>query len=233
MTSNHPGDLLPPSFCVTGAANDLLFTQDGKQYIDLLSGSGTVFLGHANRAIAARVQRQLDAVWSTGAVPTCVGLEAKAAVDRLVPASHQLAVLYSTGMEAAEFALRVARQASGRRGVIGFDGSMHGKSMATARLAWPNELVTLPDFHRLPYLQSQTEPAILEQLMSVLREESTSAVFIEPLLGSSGGHIPSRDFMTQVASLCARHGTLLVLDEILTGFYRTGSRFLHQDWGIT
>ena len=231
--SYYPADVLPQQFCVTRGANDLLFTEDGKQYIDLLSGSGTVFLGHANPAIARAVTLQLDALWGTGAVPTRVGNEARAAVEEFFPPSHGLAVFYSTGMEAVEFALRVARQVTGKKEVVGFNGCMHGKSMATARLGWPNALATLPDFHSLPYLPERSEGEILESVRSTLATESIAAVFLEPLLGSRGGYIPSRPFAEQVSSLCAERGSLLIVDEIFTGFFRTGSPFLHRELGLT
>lgn len=231
--SYYPPDVLPPGFCVVHGANDLLFTEDGEQYIDLLSSSGTVFLGHANPAIVRALKEQMDALWGTGAVPTRVGGEARAAVEEFLPPSHGLAVFYSTGMEAVEFAIRVARQATGRKGVVGFHGCMHGKSMAAARLGWPNTLATLPDFHSLPYLPDRSEDAILQDVRSALATGSVAAVFLEPLLGSRGGHIPSRHFAEQLSSLCAEHGSLLVMDEIFTGFYRTGSLFLHQELGIT
>lgn len=228
-----PPDVLPQGFRVTRGANDLLFTEDGKQYIDLLSGSGTVFLGHANAAIAGRIKEQLDVLWNTGVLPTRLAIEARSAVEQFLPSSHGLAALYSTGMEAVEFAVRVARRATGRKGIVGFDGSMHGKSMAAARLGWPNDLATLPDFQSLPYLPHQAEEAILEQVRRALAPGSVAAVFLEPLLGSRGGYIPSRQFAVHLAGLCAEYGSLLVVDEIFTGFHRTGPSFLHHDLGVT
>jgi acetylornithine/succinyldiaminopimelate/putrescine aminotransferase len=229
----YPPDVLPRGFCVVRGDNDLLITEDGRQYIDLLSGSGTVFLGHANPVIARHIKAQLDVLWNTGAVPTRLAAEVWAAVEGFLPPSHRLAVLYSTGMEAAEFAVRVARHVTGRKGLIGFNGAMHGKSMATARLGWPNALATLPDFHTLSYLPEQEEPAILENVRATLATGTIAAVFLEPLLGSRGGHLPSPAFAAQLAALCVEHGALLVVDEIFTGFYRTGSVFLHHDLGIT
>ncbi|MBI4342467.1 MAG: aminotransferase class III-fold pyridoxal phosphate-dependent enzyme [Candidatus Omnitrophica bacterium] len=231
--SYYPPDVLPQGFRVIRGANDLLFTEDGKQYIDLLSGSGTVFLGHANPAITRTIKEQLDTLWSTGAVPTCIASEAWTAVEAFLPTSHRLAVLYSTGMEAVEFAVRVARQVTGRKGLIGFNGCMHGKSMAAARLGWPNQLATLPDFHSLPYLPEEQEEVILEHARDLLATGSIAGVFLEPLLGSRGGHIPSRRFVEQLSSLCGEHGSLLVLDEIFTGFHRTGPVFLHHELGVT
>lgn len=230
--SYYPPDTLPPGFCITSGANDVFVTSDGKQYIDLLSGSGTVFLGHGNRAIARRLQSELESVWNVGALRTRARDQAWAAVESFFPDSYELAVMYSTGMEAVEFAIRVARQATRRREVVGFNGSMHGKSMATARLGWPNSLVTMPDFHSLTYLPEVSEEEVLDRVGRLVATDRVAAVFLEPLLGSRGGHIPSREFALQLAKTCADHGTLLVVDEIFTGFYRTGEPFLHQALGL-
>jgi acetylornithine/succinyldiaminopimelate/putrescine aminotransferase len=228
-----PPSVLPQDFSVNRGENDVLFASDGKRYIDLLSGSGTAFLGHANPAIVSALKQQLDLLWNTGVIPTSLGAQVRAAIEEHFPRTHGLAVLYSTGMEAAEFAIRVARQATGRKAIVGFDGSMHGKSMAAARLGWPNELVTLPDFHRLPYLPQLTEEVILTQVEAVVASSPVAGVFLEPLLGSRGGHIPSRRFVEQLATLCQGCGTLLVMDEIFTGFGRTGTPFLYTEMGVT
>ncbi|HJP03280.1 MAG TPA: aminotransferase class III-fold pyridoxal phosphate-dependent enzyme [Planctomycetota bacterium] len=226
------GDALPRSFQIARAADDLLFTPEGEAYIDLLSGGGTVLMGHARPAIVRRVQEQLELLWNTGAVPIGLRAQAAEAVQGLLPAHLRLAVLYSTGMEAAEFALRMARHLTGRRDAVGFDHSMHGKSQATAALGWPNALATLSDFHRLPYLPEADEQGVLERLRTTLEAREVAAVFLEPLLGSHGGHVPTRAFGEALSELCTAHGTLLVVDEVLTGFHRCGPPFLHPDLGL-
>jgi acetylornithine/succinyldiaminopimelate/putrescine aminotransferase len=231
--SFFPLDVLPQGFCVARGANDLLITEDGKEYIDLLNGSGTVFLGHGNPAIARKIAEQLGVLWNTGAIPTRIVGEARAAVDKFFPESHRLAILYSTGMEAVEFAIRVARRITGRKGIVGFNGTMHGKSMAAARLGWPNELATLPDFHSLTYLPEHSEDEVLADVRKTLASGSIAAVFLEPLLGSRGGYIPSRRFAEQLSGLCVEHGSLFVMDEIFTGFHRTGTPFLYHELGVT
>ena len=231
--SFYPSDVLPEGFCVGRAANDLLFTEDGREYIDLLGGSGTVLLGHAHPAIAGAIKEQLDKLWCTGVLPARVALDARDAIEYFLPPSQRLAALYSTGMEAVEFALRVARHATGRKAVVGFNGSMHGKSLAAARLGWPNTLASMPDFHSLAYLPEKTEAAILDDVRADLASGSVAAVFLEPLLGSRGGYIPSPAFAGQLAEACVATGTVFVMDEIFTGFYRTGPLFLHQDLGVT
>jgi 4-aminobutyrate aminotransferase-like enzyme len=217
---------------ISKAENDLVVATDGRKYIDLMTGCGTVFLGHNNPAITTPVQKQLEEIWNTGALATPIRVRASELVDAFVPPQHRLAALYSTGMEAAEFAMRIARIATGRNGVLGFDGCMHGKSTATAYLGWENERVRLPDFHRLPYVSTHSEEAILDMLLRTLSDGSIAAVFLEPLQASSGGHLASPAFYKNIAGLCARYGTLLVVDEILTGFYRTGEPFLFRKLDI-
>jgi acetylornithine/succinyldiaminopimelate/putrescine aminotransferase len=219
-------------FRIARAINDLLFDDDGRQYVDLLCGFGSVFLGHCNPAIRARVEEQLGKVWATGRLATAASADSRKLVETFFPPTHQLACLYSTGMEAAEFALRVARVATNRPGVIGFEGSTHGKSMATAYLGWHNDQVSLPEFHRLPFVTSESEAKILSLLAAKLSTRSVSAVFIEPVHGSGNGHSASSDFYRQVSRLCAEHGTLCVFDEILTGFYRNGEAFCFEAFGL-
>lgn len=211
---------------IARAENDLLFAEDGGRYIDLFSAHGTAWLGHANRAVAAAIAEQLQRVWIVGGLETAVAVEAKAMIERFFPATHGLAALYSTGMEAAEFSIRVARRVTGKNGVVGFENSMHGKSLATSYLGWDNkDGVSLPDFHRVPFLQRWSEEEVLRHLAEVLERHPVSAVFVEPLQGCGGGHMASNAFHTEVSRLCRKANALLVFDEILTGFYRTGTPF--------
>ena len=217
---------------VARAEGDRLITEAGQTYIDLFCGAGTVFLGHAHPAITAAVHEQLDRAWITGVLPTAIAERARTRIESFFPASYATAGLYSTGMEAAEFAMRLARVATGRRGYAGFDGSMHGKSVATASLGWPNDLVRADDFHRLPS-PAHREAESLDRLRSLLSSRTIAAVFLELLQASSGGYCLPAGFVHEVARLCSEHGTLLVADEILTGFHRTGGCFLYQSYRIT
>ena len=218
---------------IIGAENDILFAADGQRYIDLFSAHGTTWLGHGNKDIAAAIAGQLQSIWISGGLETPVFLEAKSMVEGFFPPSHGVRGLYSTGMEAAEFAIRLARVVTRKNGVVGFEKSMHGKSLATAYLGWDNrDNVSLPCFHRLPFVQSCPEEEILRRLKEVLTGNPVSALFIEPLQGSGGGHMASKRFYEEVSSLCRAHDVLLVFDEILTGFYRTGPPFFFSEMGF-
>lgn len=218
---------------IVRAENDLLFDAAGKSYVDLFSGHGATWLGHAHPGIAAAVARQLECVWIAPGFALPAVQEATALVEGFFPASHELASFFSTGMEAAEFALRQARIHTGRAQVLGFERGMHGKSLATASLGWENPSgVRLPDVSRLPFLASHSEAEILEQARNALGTGRVAALFAEPIQGCGGGRIASPSFYDGLAGLCAKHGTLLVFDEILSGFHRTGPPFVFSELGF-
>lgn len=218
---------------IVRAENDILFAEDGQAYIDLFSAHGTAWLGHANPAVAARVAEQLERLWVTGGLETPASSDAKALVEQWFPGTHRVAGLYSTGMEAAEFALRVARVVTQRNGAVGFERSMHGKSLATSCLGWENhDGVRIADFHRLPFVPHGPEDKILAELDDTLSTGRISAVFVEPLQGIGGAHMASGTFYREAARLCAAHGALLVFDEILTGFHRSGPPFFFSGLGV-
>ena len=215
------------------AVNDLLYAEDGQCYVDLFSAHGAVFLGHAEPSIARAIAQQLERIWLAGGLDTPLTSVARSAVESFFPGDFALAGLYSTGMEAAEFALRFARVITGRRGVIGYENSMHGKSMATAFLGWDNhDGLHLPDVHRLPFLQRHSEAEILQETQAVLAEGSTGAVFIEPMQGSAGALAGTPQFYREIGRLARQYDALLVVDEILTGFHRTGPAFCFMDLGL-
>jgi acetylornithine/succinyldiaminopimelate/putrescine aminotransferase len=217
--------------CIVTADNDILVDDKGRRYIDLFTGHGATWLGHCNPEARAAVAEQLGKIWLSGALRTPVLAEATALVESFFPASHFLAALYSTGMEAAEFALRIARGITRRNGVVGFARSMHGKSLATAQLGWDNQN-DVPWLRRLPFVPVAPEDEILRRLGAALACGEVGAVFIEPLQGSGGGHAASAAFCREVARLCRQQGAILIFDEILTGFHRTGPAFWFAELGF-
>lgn len=206
---------------IVSADNDLLVDATGHCLIDLFSANGAALLGHAQPAIAAAVKAQLDAVWLTGGLPTPALDAARAAIEAVLPASLACAGLYSTGMEAAEFAMRIARVHTGRGDFIGFGHSMHGKSALTAALGWADAPAS-PRVHRLSPWHAVPLEALLQEVDACLSQHPVAAMFFEPVLGSGGGHVAPAALCEALAGLCRRHGSLLVVDEILSGLHRTG-----------
>ena len=197
--------------------NDLLYDGTGKPYIDLHNGFGAVFMGHSHPSITQALVAQAESLWTCGGASTAVYHQASQALADAFGGRFKTASLHSTGMEANEFVLRYARVVTGKSGWVGFDGSMYGKSQATASLAWPNgSLPSLVDCHRLPFPRIQTEASVLLQLEALLQCKSIGAVLIEPILGSSGGVAASAEFCQAAARLARSFGALVV---VLTRFY--------------
>ena len=215
---------------IVSATHDTLTDASGHRLIDLFSANGAALLGHAHPDIAAAIKAQLDGVWLTGGLPTPAHDQAKDALEALLPASLGLACFYTTGMEAAEFAMRMARVHTGRTDFVGFSHAMHGKSAATAALSWDNAQ-TLPHVHRLASPGPGMQAEVLAQVAQCLQSHPVAAVFIEPVMGTGGGYVVSADFCDQLIALCHANGALLVMDEILTGFYRTGPLWTFMDLG--
>ena len=203
----------------------LLVDVDGRQWIDLISGFGAVFLGHAYPSTVSALQAQAAKLWACGRLPT----PDDAVVDELIapwlPTGLRTSAVLSTGMEAAELALRVAATHTGRGEFIGLARSMHGKSAMTAALCWENAPLTAAAMHTLPFVDTIDEDALLELLRLRLASQRIAALFIEPIQGSNAGHAASHRFYNEAARLCREQGSLLIADEILTGLWRTGDPF--------
>lgn len=213
----------PPVFA--SGQGSLLRGCDGTQWTDLVSGFGAVFLGHGHPTVVGSMAQQLDRLWACGRNPTAGQAAVDALMARLLPPGLVSAGLVSTGMEAAEFALRIAAVETGRQEFLAFGRSMHGKSALTASLCWPNAPVRLGAEGTLPFIDEASEDEVLSRLEDRLRARRIAALLLEPLQGSNAGHQASARFCEQAMALCRAHGTLFLMDEILTGLHRTGAPF--------
>lgn len=213
-------------------SGSLVYTEDGRTLVDLAMGFGAAFLGHAHPAVTAGLQRQAGELLSCGRLPTQGKARVEALVSSLLPPGMKLGGLCSTGMEAAEFAMRVAATHTGRREFAGFARSMHGKSAMTAGLCWQNAALRPENLHTLAFEPDVDEPAMLVALEKRLGGRDIAALMVEPIQGSNGAREASADFYRQAIALCREHGTLCVFDEILTGLYRTGTRFYADRLGV-
>jgi 4-aminobutyrate aminotransferase-like enzyme len=228
---NGKSNILDPS-SIIHAQEEILYTADGRTLIDLFTAHGTVWLGHRRHEVKQAIIKQLDQVWITGGHPTPVIEDLRNVISSCLPIGYRSASFASTGMEANEQAMRVARVTTGRNGAIGLTGAMHGKSYFTAALAWNNQNgLILPDVHRIPSGPGQNESIMLEMIESRLRSGNIAAVFIEPIHGTSMGWQATINFYRELRTLTSQYETLLIYDEVLTGFYRTGYqfRFLHHE----
>jgi acetylornithine/LysW-gamma-L-lysine aminotransferase len=207
-----------------------LWDADDREYIDCVGGQGAANLGHANPAVVAAIREQAGTLISC---PEIFHNDQRAAylaeLVAALPASLERAFLCNSGAEAIEGALKLARLLTGRTGVVATVRGFHGRTMGALSATWEPKyrepfLPLLASFAHVPYDK-------LDALDAAVTEE-TAAVLIELVQGEGGVRPASPDYMAGVARLCRERGALLVVDEVQTGFGRTGSLWASERYGI-
>lgn len=237
-----------PQFADT-ALNAEIWDADGNRWIDFAGGIGVLNLGHRHPKIVAAVKAQLDKVMHTAAgvisYAPYVQLSQKLAELTPVRGPERKTLLVNSGAEAVENAIKIARAATGRSGVITFDGAFHGRTMMTLAmtgkvLPYKNDFGPMPgDIFRAPYpnpihgiSEEQSLNAIRTLFKTDIAPHRTAAIVIEPVQGEGGFYIASPSFLTALRELCDEHGILLIADEVQSGFARTGKLFAMEHSGV-
>jgi len=218
----------PPLALVSGDGA-VVTDADGKSYLDLLGGIAVNILGHRHPAVIEAVTRQLNTLGHTSnlyATEPGVAL-AEALVGHLGAPARVF--FCNSGAEANEVAFKISRL-TGRTKVVAAEGGFHGRTMgALALTGQPSKrepFEPLPgDVIHVPY----GDAGALERAV----DDTTAAVFLEPIMGEGGVVVPPAGYLAAAREVTARHGALLVLDEVQTGIGRTGTFFAHQHDGIT
>jgi len=208
-----------------------LWDADGREYIDCVGGQGAANLGHANPAVVAAIREQAGTLISC---PEIFHNDQRAAylgeLAAALPAGLERAFLCNSGAEAIEGALKLARLLTGRQGVVATVRGFHGRTMGALSATWEPKyrepfVPLLAGFAHVPYDK-------LDALDAAVTED-TAAVLIELVQGEGGVRPASAEYVAGVARLCCERGALLVVDEVQTGFGRTGSMWASERYGIT
>ncbi|MCY9786778.1 aminotransferase class III-fold pyridoxal phosphate-dependent enzyme [Nocardiopsis sp. EMB25] len=229
-----------------------LYDEDDRRYLDFTAGIGVTSTGHCHPRVVAAAQEQV-ATLIHGQYTTVMHRPLLRLTERLgdvLPEGVDRLFYVNSGSEAVEAALRLARQATGRQNAIVFQGSFHGRTMGAASLTTsgvkiragigplvPGVVVSpFPYAYRLGMAEEDAVAHALRefdyQLTTVSSPKDTAAVFIEPVLGE-GGYVPVPDsFLRGLRERADQHGFLLVLDEVQTGFGRTGTFWGHEPSGV-
>ncbi|MGW0179639.1 acetylornithine transaminase [Nocardia sp. NPDC003345] len=219
-----------PEVMLTRGTGAVVYDADGNRYVDFVGGIAVNSLGHAHQAILGAVMDQLGTL---GHVSNLYGSEPVIELaERLLAHfgdGEGRAFFCNSGTEANEAAFKLARL-TGRRKIIACDEAFHGRTMgALALTGQPSKRAPFepmpPGVVHIPYGDAR----ILEKAV----DSDTAAVFLEPMLGESGVVVPPMDYLVRAREITARHGALLILDEVQTGIGRTGKMFGHQSFGIT
>ncbi|OZF44807.1 acetylornithine transaminase [Rhodococcus sp. 14-1411-2a] len=203
---------------------------DGKQYLDLLAGIAVNILGHAHPAVIEAVTTQLSTLGHTSnlyATEPGIAL-AEQLLAQLGAGATGRVFLCNSGTEANEAAFKIARL-TGRPNIVAAEKSFHGRTMgALALTGQPDKRIPFEPMpagvHHVPY----GDVAALEAAV----DSDTAAVFLEPIMGEGGVVVPPEGYLLAAREITAKHGALLVLDEVQTGIGRTGWFYAHQSVGI-
>ena len=240
---------------VSRGAGAQLIDVEGRSYIDFASGIGVTTVGHSPKRVVDAIQRQAESL-----LHTCFHVATYepyvALCERLVTllphGPETKAMLLNSGAEAVENAVKIARQATGRSGVVCFSGAFHGRTLLgmslTSKVGYKKGCGPFaPEVYRLPFPDQYHDGAGLDPETFVARElgrfedalstyvspRDLAAVIIEPVLGE-GGFIPApKAYLQGLRRICDQHGILLIFDEVQTGFARTGHWGAYQHYGVT
>jgi len=233
---------------VARAEGGEIWDVEGRRYIDFAAGIAVQNLGHRHPRVMAAVRAQLGAFTHTAfqVTPYEVYVRLAERLNRLAPgAAPKKTIILSTGAEAIENAVKIARAATGRPAIISFAGGFHGRTMMALALTGkinPYKVgfgsfradvfhATFPDVYRGVMIEQSL--ASIEQIFRADVEPSrVAAIIIEPVQGEGGFNVAPFEFMRALRELCDRHGILLVADEIQTGFGRSGKMFAVEHSGI-
>jgi len=204
---------------------------DGKSYVDLLGGIAVNVLGHRHPAVIEAVTQQMSTLGHTSNLyATEPGIALAEELVALLGADAQARVFFcNSGTEANEVAFKLSRLA-GRTKVVAAQEAFHGRTMGS--LALTGQPSKQAPFEPLPGYVTHVPYGDLEALAAAVGDD-TAAVFLEPIMGESGVVVPPTGYLVAAREITAKHGALLILDEVQTGMGRTGAFFAHQHDGIT
>ena len=231
------------------ALGALLTDVDGNVLIDFAGGIGTLNAGHANpevvRAAAAALEKFTHSCFSVAPYEGYVALAEK--LNAITPGAFpKKTMLANSGAEALENAVKIARHATGREAVVVFEHAFHGRTLLTLSMTSkvrPYKLGFGPfaaGVYRLPfpyeyrghYAGARAAAGIEEFFRTQVAAEEVACVVIELVLGEGGFVVAPRDYVDTLARFCRDHGILLVVDEVQTGFGRTGRMFASEHYGL-
>lgn len=230
------------------AKNAEIWDIEGKRFIDFGGGIGVQNTGHCHPKVVAAIHKQVDQVLHTAFqimpyepyIVLAEKLNAKAPID-----GGAKTILFSSGAEALENAVKIARAATGRPGIISFLGGFHGRTMMA--LALTGKVVPYKkgfgpfasDVYHIPFpmeYHGVTEDDSIKALNNLFKADidpsRVAAIAIEPVQGEGGFYIASPSFLKKLRAICDEHGILLIADEVQSGFARTGKLFAIEHSGI-
>lgn len=230
------------------AENASLCDVEGRQFIDFASGIAVLNTGHRHPKVVAAIEQQLQAFTHTAyqIVPYEGYIQLAERLNQRVPIKQPCkTAFFTTGAEAVENAVKIARSYSGRPGIIAFSGGFHGRTFMTMALTgkvlpykmgfgpFPGSIFHAEYPNPLYGISTQQALHSVQHLFNTDIEASqVAAILLEPVQGEAGFTVAPADFIQGIRALCDEHSILLIADEIQTGFARTGKLFAMEHYSV-
>ena len=220
---------------------------DGNTFIDFTGGVGCLNVGHSHPRVVEAAQEQLERFSHTDftIVPYEPYVRLAERLCEIAPISNAKAAFFNAGTEAVENAVKFARSFTGRPAVIGFEGGFHGRTLLSLSLTSKTHPYKAglgpfaPEVYRVPFPNDYRGPdasgaltALERALITHVAAETVAAIVIEPVQGEGGFVVAPQEFMEGVRRICDEHGITMVVDEVQTGFGRTGKIFAIEHYGV-
>ncbi|MEQ1130050.1 4-aminobutyrate--2-oxoglutarate transaminase [Acinetobacter johnsonii] len=223
------------------AENSTIWDAEGNQYTDFAGGIAVLNTGHRHPKIIAAVTEQLTKFTHTAyqVVPYESYVSLAERINARAPiAGEAKTTFFSTGAEAVENAVKIARSYTGRHGIVTFGNGFHGRSFMTMAMTgktapYKRDFGVMPSgvFHARYPVESKgiTVDTAIESIEDIFAEDiaahDVAAIVLEPVQGEGGFNVVPAEFLTRLRALCDQHGILIIADEVQTGFARTGKLF--------
>lgn len=234
------------SFFADRAEGAELWDVEGRRFIDFAGGIAVMNVGHGHpkvkAALAAQLERFTHTCYQVVPYESYVALAEK--LNALTPGTHaKKTAFFSTGAEAVENAIKIARAATGRSGVVAFGGAFHGRSMFAVAMTGKVQPYKAgfgpfpPEIYHAPFpchcaSLDETKKAVTHLFKADIEPSRVAAIVFEPVQGEGGFNVIQREAVTWLRALCDEHGILLIADEVQTGFGRTGTLFAMEQFGV-
>ena len=234
------------TFFADRADNAELWDVEGRRYIDFAGGIAVMNTGHGNPKVVAAIAEQLQRFTHTcyQVVPYESYIALAEKLNALTPGTHaKKTALFSTGAEAIENAIKIARSYTKRSGVIAFSGAFHGRSLFAVSLTGKVQPYKAgfgpfaPEVYHAPFPchcanLDEVKKAVHHLFKADIEPTRVAAIVFEPVQGEGGFNVIQHEAVKWLRALCDEHGIVLIADEIQTGFGRTGKMFAMEHFGV-
>jgi len=211
------------------AQGQYVWDSEGNRYLDCHTGNGAAFLGHSNPVIVQMISEQASRMMTCPPIfDSQVLEECLAVLGKILPRHLRNVFFMNSGSEAVELALKLSRKRTGRRKFASFTGGFHGRTMGA--LGMTHNPKYRAGFDPFPWEHTFLPFNDISSLERI--DESFAAVIVEPVQGEGGLNVANEKFMTALAEQCSRAGSMLIIDEVQSGFGRTGSVWTHLEHGV-